>query len=179
MTSARRRHNLNVQQQDPDALVRLGGWLFKRRTRCRFPLPSLLLIVPVPSAASARSLLGWRGHRRRRRRARFGCGRSVTSASFPGREATARTARFTGRSAWVRNPLYLGNMLLWIGFTVSARLLWLAAADRCASRCSSTTRSSDGKNGCSNRGSARPTASTCHACRDGFRGSPRGSATGI
>jgi protein-S-isoprenylcysteine O-methyltransferase Ste14 len=26
----------------------------------------------------------------------------------------------------VRNPLYIGNVLLWLGLTVSARLLWLA-----------------------------------------------------
>jgi protein-S-isoprenylcysteine O-methyltransferase Ste14 len=32
----------------------------------------------------------------------------------------------TGPFAVVRNPLYLGNILLWLGFAVSARLLWLA-----------------------------------------------------
>ena len=32
----------------------------------------------------------------------------------------------TGPFALVRNPLYLGNILLWVGFAVSARLLWLA-----------------------------------------------------
>ncbi len=26
----------------------------------------------------------------------------------------------------MRNPLYLGNILLWLGFALSARLLWLA-----------------------------------------------------
>jgi protein-S-isoprenylcysteine O-methyltransferase Ste14 len=31
----------------------------------------------------------------------------------------------TGPFALVRNPLYLGNILLWIGFAVAARLLWL------------------------------------------------------
>jgi protein-S-isoprenylcysteine O-methyltransferase Ste14 len=32
----------------------------------------------------------------------------------------------SGPFARVRNPLYLGNMLLWLGFALSARLLWLA-----------------------------------------------------
>jgi len=32
----------------------------------------------------------------------------------------------TGPFALVRNPLYLGNILLWTGFAISARLLWLA-----------------------------------------------------
>jgi protein-S-isoprenylcysteine O-methyltransferase Ste14 len=31
----------------------------------------------------------------------------------------------TGPFSLVRNPLYLGNILLWVGFAVSARLLWL------------------------------------------------------
>jgi protein-S-isoprenylcysteine O-methyltransferase Ste14 len=32
----------------------------------------------------------------------------------------------TGPFSLVRNPLYLGNILLWLGFTFSALLLWLA-----------------------------------------------------
>jgi protein-S-isoprenylcysteine O-methyltransferase Ste14 len=33
----------------------------------------------------------------------------------------------SGPFGWVRNPLYIGNVLLWVGFTTSARLLWLLA----------------------------------------------------
>jgi protein-S-isoprenylcysteine O-methyltransferase Ste14 len=32
----------------------------------------------------------------------------------------------SGPFSIVRNPLYLGNILLWVGFAVSAQLLWLA-----------------------------------------------------
>ena len=32
----------------------------------------------------------------------------------------------TGPFALVRNPLYIGNILVWVGFAVTARLLWLA-----------------------------------------------------
>jgi len=32
----------------------------------------------------------------------------------------------SGPFALVRNPLYLGNIALWIGFALSARLVWLA-----------------------------------------------------
>jgi protein-S-isoprenylcysteine O-methyltransferase Ste14 len=32
----------------------------------------------------------------------------------------------SGPFAWVRNPLYIGNILLWVGFAVTAQLLWLA-----------------------------------------------------
>jgi hypothetical protein len=34
----------------------------------------------------------------------------------------------SGPFAYLRNPLYLGNIALWLGFTVSAGLLWLAPA---------------------------------------------------
>jgi hypothetical protein len=34
----------------------------------------------------------------------------------------------TGPFAVVRNPLYIGNTLLWVGFALSARLVWLAPA---------------------------------------------------
>src|SRR5206468_3286231 len=32
----------------------------------------------------------------------------------------------TGPFALLRNPLYVGNVLLWVGFALSARLVWLA-----------------------------------------------------
>ena len=31
----------------------------------------------------------------------------------------------TGPFALIRNPLYVGNLALWVGFTLSARLVWL------------------------------------------------------
>jgi len=31
----------------------------------------------------------------------------------------------TGPFSLVRNPLYLGNVALWVGFAVSARLVWM------------------------------------------------------
>ena len=34
----------------------------------------------------------------------------------------------TGPFAIVRNPLYLGNIALWVGFAVTARMLWMAPA---------------------------------------------------
>jgi len=32
----------------------------------------------------------------------------------------------SGPFAYVRNPLYVGNILLWTGFALSARLVWVA-----------------------------------------------------
>ncbi|MEO8260695.1 MAG: isoprenylcysteine carboxylmethyltransferase family protein [Acidobacteriota bacterium] len=34
----------------------------------------------------------------------------------------------TGPFALIRNPLYVGNLALWVGFALSARLLWLVPA---------------------------------------------------
>ena len=31
----------------------------------------------------------------------------------------------TGPFEWVRNPLYIGNLALWVGFSLSAGLVWL------------------------------------------------------
>src|ERR1700736_3915222 len=36
------------RQQDPDTVVRVGGWLFERRTWLPLPLALALLIVPAP-----------------------------------------------------------------------------------------------------------------------------------
>jgi hypothetical protein len=32
----------------------------------------------------------------------------------------------TGPFGLVRNPLYIGNILVWVGFAITARLLWFA-----------------------------------------------------
>ncbi|HKB10758.1 MAG TPA: isoprenylcysteine carboxylmethyltransferase family protein [Vicinamibacterales bacterium] len=32
----------------------------------------------------------------------------------------------TGPFAYMRNPLYVGNIAMWVGFAITARLLWLA-----------------------------------------------------
>jgi protein-S-isoprenylcysteine O-methyltransferase Ste14 len=32
----------------------------------------------------------------------------------------------SGPFAWLRNPLYVGNIALWVGFALAARLVWLA-----------------------------------------------------
>jgi steroid 5-alpha reductase family enzyme len=32
----------------------------------------------------------------------------------------------TGPFAWIRNPLYVGNIAIWVGLTLAARVVWLA-----------------------------------------------------
>ena len=112
------------QQQDPDVLVRLGGWLFRQRTW--LPLPIALALVLWPSRPPASAFLVWSG------------GALVVSGELLrlwavrhiGVVSRTRSDRLgplvaTGPFARVRNPLYLGNIALWVGFSATAGLVWL------------------------------------------------------
>jgi protein-S-isoprenylcysteine O-methyltransferase Ste14 len=103
--------------------VRLGGWLFPRRTAMPIPIALILLLVPSPRPPNPRFL--WAGVA------------IVVVAELLrlwavghiGVISRTRSERLgplvsTGPFGWVRNPLYIGNVLLWIGFTVSAQLSW-------------------------------------------------------
>jgi protein-S-isoprenylcysteine O-methyltransferase Ste14 len=109
-----------------DALTRLGGWLFRQRSWLPLPIAAALLLVPahatpldstpaiwtgVPIVAAGELLRFWAVH-------------------HIGTISRTRSDRLgplidTGPFSLVRNPLYLGNILLWVGFAVSARLLWM------------------------------------------------------
>ena len=104
-------------QQLPDLVTRVGGWLFRKRTSIPLPIVAALLLIP-PTAAGARAdwlplagvpvvLLGewirmWGVHH-------------IGSVS---RTRTERLGPLIdhGPFAMVRNPLYIGNILLWLGF---------------------------------------------------------------
>jgi protein-S-isoprenylcysteine O-methyltransferase Ste14 len=107
-------------------VVRLGGWLFERRTWLPVPLAATLLVVRAwetpPSlllaiggaavVASGEALRLWGVH-------------------HIGTVSRTRSDRLgplvaSGPFAFVRNPLYLGNIALWVGFALSGRLIWMA-----------------------------------------------------
>jgi protein-S-isoprenylcysteine O-methyltransferase Ste14 len=109
---------------ESDALTRLGGWLFKQRTWLPLPIAVALLLIPasplhstssvwagVPIVAAGELLRVW----------------AVHHIGVVSRTRSDRLGPLvdTGPFSIVRNPLYLGNILLWVGFGVSARLLWL------------------------------------------------------
>jgi protein-S-isoprenylcysteine O-methyltransferase Ste14 len=114
-----------VSASSPDPFfVRLGGWLFPRRTWIPHPLiVALLLIPPQPLetwwvAAGAAVVLAGEWLR-------------IAGVRHIGVISRTRSDRLgplvdSGPFAWVRNPLYLGNTALWVGFAFMARLPWLA-----------------------------------------------------
>lgn len=104
--------------------VRLGGWLFKRRTWLPLPLAAIILLTPgdAPSLSleAAGALLVAAGELLR-----------LWGVHHIGVISRTRGDRLgplvsVGPFAYVRNPLYLGNVALWSGFAVAAGLPWLA-----------------------------------------------------
>jgi protein-S-isoprenylcysteine O-methyltransferase Ste14 len=114
-----------VSASSPDPFfVRLGGWLFPRRTWIPHPLILALLIIPPQPlaawwvAAGAAVVLAGEWLR-------------IAGVRHIGVISRTRSDRLgplvdSGPFAWVRNPLYLGNIGLWVGFAFMARLPWLA-----------------------------------------------------
>jgi protein-S-isoprenylcysteine O-methyltransferase Ste14 len=106
-------------------MVRLGGWLFKRRTW--LPLPLALALLLIPSTAQPTLLLELAGA------GLVAAGELLRlwGVRYIGTISRTRSDRLgplvdRGPFAYVRNPLYVGNIALWIGFAVSAGLLWVA-----------------------------------------------------
>jgi protein-S-isoprenylcysteine O-methyltransferase Ste14 len=111
--------------KDPDLTTRLGGWLFRHRTS--LPGPVAIVIVMLPGNESASPFL-------------VGVGVAITivgellrlwGVHHIGAISRTRSERLGplvagGPFALVRNPLYVGNILLWVGFAIAARMPWLA-----------------------------------------------------
>jgi protein-S-isoprenylcysteine O-methyltransferase Ste14 len=105
-------------------MVRLGGWLFKQRSW--LPIPIVLALIALPPGPRPPAVLGAGVLL-----VVLGQGIRLWAVHHIGVISRTRSERLgplvsTGPFAHVRNPLYLGNILLWLGFTVGAGLLWLA-----------------------------------------------------
>ena len=107
-------------------MIRLGDWLFRHRTS--IPLPAALAILTLRIGEAPPSAL------------LAGMGVAVTMAGelirlwgvhHIGAISRTRSERLgpliaSGPFARLRNPLYVGNIALWVGFALTARLVWLA-----------------------------------------------------
>lgn len=118
---------LQSKQIDPDTTTRIGGWLFRHRTLIPQPIILALLLIPVddlpPSSAgllAAGIALTLAGEMVR-----------LWAVHHIGVISRTRSDRLgplvaSGPFALVRNPLYVGNIALWVGFALVARLVWMA-----------------------------------------------------
>ena len=114
------------EQRDPVGFVRVGGWLFRHRTITPVPLALAVLLIPESRAQGPAALVGAGA-------VLVVLGEAIRLWGVRHIGAISRTRRdrlgplvASGPFALVRNPLYLGNVALWVGFAVSARLPWLA-----------------------------------------------------
>jgi protein-S-isoprenylcysteine O-methyltransferase Ste14 len=113
-------------QTEPDTVTRLGGWLFRHRTALPLPIAGSLLTLRVGLAPPSITLAA--------------AGVVVTACGellrlwgvhHIGAISRTRSERLgplvaSGPFALVRNPLYVGNVAVWVGFALTARLVWLA-----------------------------------------------------
>src|SRR5437773_684606 len=106
-------------------MVRVGGWLFRHRTALPVPLVLALLVIPDdPQWGPATVIAGL---------VLTAAGESVRlwAVHHIGAVSRTRSDRLgpliaDGPFGIVRNPLYIGNIALWLGFALTARLVWLA-----------------------------------------------------
>jgi protein-S-isoprenylcysteine O-methyltransferase Ste14 len=113
---------------DPKArrtfLERLGAWAFSQRSWTPVPLALILVLIRWKSVHEPWVLgLGFLI-------VLAGLGIRYWAVSYIGTISRTRAERYgplmsAGPFALVRNPLYVGNFLIWIGFVVSSGLIWM------------------------------------------------------
>jgi protein-S-isoprenylcysteine O-methyltransferase Ste14 len=101
-----------------------GAWLFRYRSFLPVPLALLLLLVRRGESHARGVLLSGV------LLVVAGQGLRLWAVRHIGTISRTRTTRYgplmtAGPYAVVRNPLYVGNWLLWTGFAVWSRLLWM------------------------------------------------------
>jgi protein-S-isoprenylcysteine O-methyltransferase Ste14 len=109
-----------------DETTRIGGWLFRHRTWLPLPAAIAILTLRIGEAPPSPFLVG------------IGVGVTVLGelirlwgVNHIGAISRTRSERLgplvaSGPFALIRNPLYVGNIALWAGFALTARLVWLA-----------------------------------------------------
>ena len=110
----------------PNTTTRLGGWLFRHRTSLPLPVALAILTLRIGETRPSPVLVA--------------TGVAVTvigelvrlwGVHHIGAISRTRSDRLgplvdSGPFDRLRNPLYVGNIALWVGFALTARLVWLA-----------------------------------------------------
>ena len=106
-------------------MARVGAWLFRRRTAVPLPLALAVLLIPESRAQGSTAPLAAGA-------VFVALGEAIRlwGVRHIGAISRTRSDRLgplvaSGPFALVRNPLYVGNIAVWVGVAVSARLLWL------------------------------------------------------
>jgi protein-S-isoprenylcysteine O-methyltransferase Ste14 len=107
-------------QEDNDAWVRLGGWLFERRSWLPWPLLVPLLVLP-PSSVGLRIVVTGVALAATGELVRLWAVRHIGVISRTRAERLGPLVA-SGPFRYVRNPLYLGNLALWAGLGLAAGL---------------------------------------------------------
>jgi protein-S-isoprenylcysteine O-methyltransferase Ste14 len=110
-----------VSQAEQSSAARIGGTLF--RYRSYLPLPLVAVALLAPGHLSPRNwLIGG---------ALIAAGEmirlaGVAAAGTVTRRRSRNVSRLVtyGPFAWSRNPLYNGNLLIWLGFSVASGVWW-------------------------------------------------------
>jgi protein-S-isoprenylcysteine O-methyltransferase Ste14 len=112
-------------QTSPDS-TKVGAWLFRHRTAIPIPIALALLVIPGGGTAADWTLILvgvilTLGGEALRLAAVHQIG--VISRTRSERLGPLVTSGPFGR---IRNPLYVGNVMIWTGFALTAELLWAA-----------------------------------------------------
>jgi protein-S-isoprenylcysteine O-methyltransferase Ste14 len=113
---------MQIQVRQSDRVARVGGWLFRQRTWLPVPIVAALLIIPNPKP-SALLLAAGLATVTAGEALRLWAVRNIGVISRTRSDRLGPLIR-SGPFGLVRNPLYIGNILLWIGFAISAGMLW-------------------------------------------------------
>jgi len=106
-------------------MVRFGGWLFRRRTWLPVPLALAVLLVPASHRPTLALELSGGALVAAGELLRLWGVRHIGAISRTRGERLGPLVD-DGPFAYVRNPLYLANIALWVGFALCAGVVWMA-----------------------------------------------------
>jgi protein-S-isoprenylcysteine O-methyltransferase Ste14 len=109
----------------PDS-TKLGEWLFQRRTLLPLPIAAAILLIPSrQTSPNVETILGGIALTVAGEALRMWAVRHIGVISRTRSDRLGPLVE-SGPFAHLRNPLYVGNIALWVGFAITAGLLWLA-----------------------------------------------------
>lgn len=113
------------EQASGPLLVRFGAWAFRQRSWLPVPLGLAVLLTRTGEAQGPWPIVVGVGLALVGECLRFWAVRHIGTISRTRTSTRIGPLVTTGPFQVVRNPLYLGNWLMWTGLVVASRLLWM------------------------------------------------------